>query len=362
MKKICYLLPLLLVLTACAPAEAPVPVQPFFGVWITAAEIAYDRDSEASYAEKIAALLEKLRSREVTDIFVQVRPDCDALYPSDIFPVSRYTSALSFDPFAVICEKAKQSGLKIHAWINPYRVSTSCREPVGLPKGSPAFALYKEDEASLLILPSGIYLNPASVAAQKLILDGIREILRRYPVDGIHTDDYFYPPDTGNADAASYEAYARAGGELTLEDWRRENVNALVSGIYSAVKSEGNLLYSVSPSADVEKCRDILFADVERWCAEDGFCDLLIPQIYFGFENSFLPFEKCLSRWLSMCGSERLAPGLALYKQGKTDVYAGDGADEWINDPDVIEKQQALCRENGCGFCLFSSGFFDENS
>ncbi|MCQ2462467.1 MAG: hypothetical protein MJ177_03560, partial [Clostridia bacterium] len=77
---------------------------------------------------------------------------------------------------------------------------------------------------------------------------------------------------------------------------------------------------------------------------------------------SSMPFENCLSRWLSVCSTDKLAVGLALYKQGKTDVYAGDGADEWINDSSVIEKQLKLCSQNGCGVCLFSYSFFDENS
>jgi uncharacterized lipoprotein YddW (UPF0748 family) len=162
----------------------------------------------------------------------------------------------------------------------------------------------------LLICENGIFLNPAHSESRKLVFEGIREILNKYKVQGIHFDDYFYPEAEKINDGKLYKEYKNQGGVLTIEEWRRENVNALVSGVYSLVKScDNNMIFSISPSADIEKCRNVFYADVEKWCREEGFADYIIPQIYLGFENERMRYTNYL--WVEV---EAVVPNTVYYR------------------------------------------------
>ena len=137
-------------------------------------------------------------------------------------------------------------------------------------------------------------------------------------------------------------------------------MNNLLSLSYSTVKSFGKeKIFSVSPSGDIDKNYSELYADVALWC-KGGFCDMIIPQLYYGFQNETKPFQKVLVRWLALCkGSDvKLSVGLALYKVGKEDEFAGKGKDEWFSDDTVIERQKAFSEEKGAfGTVYFSASF-----
>ena len=170
------------------------------------------------------------------------------------------------------------------------------------------------------------------------------------------------PADLKDEDKTQYEDYRKNGGSMNISQWRRENVNALVSAMYLKVKSYGeDKIFSVSPSGNIDKNYSQLYADVSLWC-KGGYCDMVLPQIYFGFQNESLPFEECLDDWLSITDSEKviLIPALALYKSGKEDTFAGSGKDEWINNNDIISRQVKLIKEKNCkGFALYSSSYIN---
>ena len=120
-------------------------------------------------------------------------------------------------------------------------------------------------------------------------------------------------------------------------------------------------IFSVSPCGDIDKNYNHLYADVYAWC-RGGYCDIILPQIYFGFNNETLPFADCLERWLSIADGEKvkIIPGLALYKCGKEDVFAGKGYGEWQLHSDIIKRQVIHLREKGCiGFALYSSSYIN---
>ena len=128
----------------------------------------------------------------------------------------------------------------------------------------------------------------------------MREILDGYEVDGIHIDDYFYPTRDESIDRAEYEAYASGGGDKGLNEWR-DSVSAFAAGLYSLVKSYGSdKIFSISPAGNIDGNENALFADVELWLSTPGYADYIIPQVYFGFENQSLPFEKTVKRWASV--------------------------------------------------------------
>lgn len=339
------------------------------GVWFSYLEL---KNAPKSTQEEFSSFLderfETLKRLSVNCLFVQVRPFADAIYESKIFPssncvVEKQGDKLPFDFLKVITRKAKKYAISVHAWINPYRILPKEKADEKLCKSSPGKTLSFPDVVSL---SEGLFFSPASLKAQKLVILGVREILQNYDVDGIHIDDYFYPTTNEKIDKAQFEEYGKNGGTLSLSDWRRENVNALIRGIYLEVKKNSKeKIFSISPGGNIEKNRNVYFADVEKWGSEEGYCDLLIPQIYFGFGNEFLPFEDCAKSWRKIVTNKNvtLCAGLALYKVGKEDLNAGKGGkDEWTTEKKIIARQvEFLKSQNYGGFCLYSLQFVNFN-
>ncbi len=333
-----------------------------YGVWLTCNEIgAMARGkSKEEYTLEVKELLSNLTEYGLNTVFYHGRAYCDALYESDLFPYSKllgFGEGCDYDVLEIFLCEAEKAGVSVHLWINPYRVSYS--QDLKDVKENPAVAgLYEKDKNSFIVCEKGVYLNPASSCARQLVLDGIREILDNYKVSGVHFDDYFYPECDDLGDERIYKDYIKAGGRLTLGEWRRENVNALVSSAFDVVKSYGDeLIFSISPCGDIDKCKNRLYADVERWCREEGFADWMIPQLYYGFQNEALPYDDLLGEWSDLEKHKELTllTGLAMYKCGNEDEYAGVGADEWKKDTDVISRQIKRAEANGIkGFVLFS--------
>ena len=332
----------------------------FIFTWMTYSEIAVTDKliEKESYKEHIISIFGKIKNAGVTDCFVHVRAFADAMYPSELFPGSKYAPGnMSFDPFQVIINIAQEKGVDIHAWINPYRISSK-----PLAKDSFYYKKSKEKNSDIVTVPSGVYFNPCRMGVQRLIIQGVDELLRNYNIKGMHIDDYFYPSDFGEKDKEDYKKYCENGGKLSLSQWRKENVNSLVSALYSKVKSFGeDKIFSVSPAGNIDRNLNEIYADVKLWC-KGGYCDIILPQIYFGFENETVPFEKCLNDWADITDKEKvtLIPALALYKRGKEDIYAGTGKDEWIKNHDVIDRQIESVIRAGChGFGVYSSSYIN---
>ena len=159
----------------------------------------------------------------------------------------------------------------------------------------------------------------------------------------------------------------KAGGKLSLSDWRRENVSVFVSGLYAAIKAiKPEVQLVISPGGNIDHNYNNLYADVARWAREPGFCDVLMPQLYYGFLNAKLPFEDTAREWASLVTAPnvQLCFGLAFYKSGKEDQYAGGGKQEWVEHSDIIARQVAFCRTLSpySGFALYTySSIFSGN-
>lgn len=348
----------------------------FNAVWINYNELAVKSEtdkSEETFRNKADEMMKNCADFGFDRVIVQVRPFCDAFYNSALFPPSEYLSGtqgvyIGYDALKIMCEYAEKYSLKIDAWINPYRVSyksdinTLCEDNI-------ARKWYYSDESkrNVIVLPSGIYFNPAKDAVHKLIVDGVREIVNKYGVDGIHIDDYFYPTTDPSFDEAEYSEYTSLGGKMTLDEWRRENVNSLVSDIHTAVKAKSEeLIFSISPSGDIEKNITNYYADIPEWCKTGGYADWIIPQLYYGFDNESKPFEEICNRWLALERSDgvKLSFGLAVYKYGKEDRYAGGGISEWQNNTDIVSRQISYTKgkNSKIGFVLYSYSYvFSEN-
>lgn len=345
--------------------EKNATIEEIKAIWINYNElneiINKSADSNA-LKNNISDVVQKCAKLGLNRIILHVRAFSDAYYMSEIFPINKHligkiSKDINFDPLKVFCETAHENNLKIDAWLNPYRISYN--NDIDKIDNSSFFKEMLSKGNDIAVIKNGIYYNPASEKAQKLIIDGVREILKNYSVDGIHIDDYFYPSADVNFDKASYSDYQKEGGKLGLAQWRRENVSSLVAQVYSVVKSHNEkCIFSISPGGDINKNYTEYFADVERWCSESGYADLIIPQVYFGFENEKMPFEKVVSEWekIAANGTVKLGFGLACYKYKKADEYAGAGRNEWINSEDIISRQILSVRQqkNYAGFYLYS--------
>ena len=345
-------------------------------VWINYGEldeIIKKSENSKELEENIKNTVLNCKTLGLNRIILHTRAFADAYYYSDIFPESEYLakkikSSRNFDPLRIFCEIAHENGLQIDAWINPYRISYSNDTSPFTENSVIKEMLSAKDGKDISVIDSGIFFNPSSEKVQKLILDGVREILENYDVDGIHIDDYFYPVTDESFDKPSYEAYKKGGGRLSLSDWRRENVNNMVSQLYAVVKSHNNgLMFSISPCGDIKKNYNDFYADVELWCSQQGYADCIIVQAYYGFEHEKLPFESVVKEWGKIVNSDyvKLCFGLACYKSGTEDKYAGSGINEWKENDGIILRQMSYLNseENSFGVCFYSySSLFSEKN
>ncbi len=339
------------------------------GVWVTYSEMEGLFSSDIGFEKAFEELIKKCKDFGINNLFVHIRPFCDSLYESEFFPKSSYASGYDGDALKYMVAVSHNYSVKIHAWINPYRVSTASNDINTLPENSPARVWCTDDLAdndkNVLFTENGIYLNPAEKDVKKLILTGVREIIENYQIDGIHLDDYFYPTDEAEFDKASYDAYKQtASVPLDLPDWRRQNVSSLIHSLYCAVKAyDKNILFGVSPAADIDRCYNKLFADVEAW-AHGGYVDYIMPQLYFGFEYPIdkFKFDNLLLYWSALLEDTKAKfyVGLANYKIGTTNE---PDRVEWNEKTDIISRQIELLREqNADGFVFFSySSLFSDN-
>ena len=344
------------------------------GIWLSQYDLSpmmtengRQRDKE-DYLSRITEAIGHIKDNGFNTLFVQLRPNGDSLYPSDLFPSSSYAvgrigSSFDYDPFEILLEVAHSEGLSVHAWINPLRLFRD--ETLSGLGEEYAHVRWCRESGDRAILFEGVwYLNPAYAEVRELIADGVREILLRYEVDGIHMDDYFYPTTSEEFDHTIYDRYRREGGTLSLSDFRRNAVNGLVSLLYQTVHAEeGSRIFGISPSGNTVRNRNELYADTALWCANVGYVDYLCPQIYFGLTHESHAFESVLKEFESMMHTSqiKLYVGLTLGKAydgyyGREDCYAGSGSREWIESKNVLARCLARIKERArCDGVVFFS-------
>ena len=370
---------LMLVLAGCSAqpegGEGAAADEPVRSVWLTYFELeefTSSNETAADFEEAIKSAFKRIADIGLNTVTVQVRPCADAFYDSDYFPVSKYCfgaqgSKLKYDPLLIMTEAAHKQGLRIEAWINPYRASQN-NNINELCRMNPAKVWYLDDSTkNRVYISDKIYFNPACPEVTELIVNGVGEIVENYDIDGIHFDDYFYPCTEKEIDAAEYSLYLESGGELSLGDWRRENVSQMVRSVYSKIKSiDSQVSFGISPQSNVRTNRDELYADVERWVSEEGFVDYICPQIYFGFYNEVQPFTRTVKEWVERTKTAKLCIGLPLYKAGNEDEFASPDSDyainEFVDNNNVISRQIVYLKElqSTQGFYIYSFSFLTD--
>ena len=345
-------------LSSKATADTPESDEEMRGVWVSYMELSMENESsktQKAFEDKFTEIAQKCRESGFNTLIVQVRPFCDALYKSSYFPWSHILTGTQgenpqYDALQIMCDICKENNLKIHAWINPYRVSSN-ETPKKLSDNNP----YIKNSEIGIKTDNGIFLDPSNETAQQLISDGVKEIAENYDVDGIQFDDYFYPTEDESFDKKQYEVYIeKYGNSMSLDNWRMQNVNTLICKVYRTIKSvDSSVEFGISPQGNIGN-NDGLYADVKSWCTCKGFADYICPQIYFSLENPALTFEDCLDSWTSLDFDEnvKLYVGLGGYKAGNGEY----DEETWLLSDSILADEYDILRNNKSvrGFMLYS--------
>ena len=350
-----------------APAATPAPTAtaeptaaaPYRAVWVSYLEWQQvDFSATETFSDDIAVILDNIRNLGATVVLAQVRPFGDALYPSSYYPFSHLCTGQQgrdpgYDPLALLVQAAHDRGLALEAWVNPYRIQAGLTP--ALCDASPA----KLHPDWVKYTDTGAYLDPANTAVRQYIADAVGELCANYDVDGIHFDDYFYPTTDPAFDAADYAA---SGTALTQDDWRRENVNALVELCHATARRYG-VRFGVAPVGDPEQNYALQYSDAARWLRQ-GTVDYLMPQLYWGQEyvkdgDTSHSLARLAGAWAALprAAGVRLYAGLGAYRIG-----AGDGSDagsEWVSGRALADQLNLLDRlgVQGAGLYRYASLF-----
>ena len=345
--------------TASAPPPSP---REFRAAWVsTVANIDWPTKSTLNGAQQRAeaiAILERAKSLNLNAVVLQVRPSADAIYPSRLEPWTEYLTGAQgvapepmYDPLAFWITEAHARGLQLHAWFNPYRARHSgAKSPLS------ASHIAKTNPAVVKSYGKFLWMDPAEEAASKQTLDVVLDVVKRYDIDGVHIDDYFYPypieaagsageaaaldgngnnGNNGNnggngaarveldfPDQPAWQRYLLAGGKLDRAAWRRHNVNQLIEALYTGIHREKSwVLFGISPFGLGKPALrpagiagfsqyDKLYADAELWLA-NGWLDYLTPQLYWAIAPKPQAYPVLLDYWVAQNNQGRhIWPGL----------------------------------------------------
>lgn len=288
-------------------------------------------------------LLEEVSAMNMNAVIVQVRAAADAFYDSPHEPWSAWLTgeqgrapAPYYDPLEFMITEAHKRGIELHAWFNLFRAVSHRRfsPPVAghVSQRHPEW-LYEIGDAS--------YFNPGVPEARDYLIQVITDVASRYDVDGIHLDDYFYAQESWRKKIDDEKAFKQHNPEqLSLEDWRRENINKLVNGIHDSIKAQHpDIVFGISPPSiwrhqkdDDEgsptkrtlTAYDDLYADTRLWL-EKGWVDYMIPQLYWSQHNSKVSFDDIAIWWDQHGYSRHIYSGHALYKAASSEKGWDEG-------------------------------------
>ncbi|GER88229.1 hypothetical protein KDW_23910 [Dictyobacter vulcani] len=305
--------------------------------------------------QEFRARLDEVRAMHLNTVVVQVRPMADAFYPSHYAPWSRFLTGMQgknpgYDPLAFMLAEAHKRGLAFHAWFNPYRVANQDNVNV-LVANHPA----RSHPDWLVHYGGQLYYNPGIPAVREFVINSILEVVRRYAIDAVHLDDYFYPYPVAGQAFPDQETYQRYGTRTfaTKGDWRRDNINQFVHELSQRIKQlKPRVEFGISPfgvwrnkSAEASGSDtraqvtdyDNLYADIRHWIRQ-RWLDYVVPQIYWNI--GFAPADyQTLVRWWAheVDGSPvQLYIGQAAYK-------VGTQPGPW-SDPHQIQQQLQMNR------------------
>ena len=345
----------------------PPPPREFRGAWlVTVANKDWPSKPGLPVAvqkAELVALLDRAAQLKLNAIIFQVRPSSDAIYASAIEPWSEYLTGTMgrapqpfYDPLAFAIEEAHRRGLELHAWFNPFRalhpLGKSAVAPNHISRTHPELVRRYGDQS---------WLDPGDPAVRAHVLAVVLDVVKRYDVDGVQFDDYFYPYPEKDAegqtrefpDAGTWQRFGLARGYANRDDWRRSNINQFIQSIYQSIKAEKPWVkFGISPFGiwrpmNPPPIRGMdayarIYADSRLWLV-NGWLDYLAPQLYWGMEPKEQSFPVLLNWWAQQnVKSRQLWPGL----------NAANVGEKW--GPEEIARQIKVTRnQSGVGGQIF---------
>jgi uncharacterized lipoprotein YddW (UPF0748 family) len=351
------------------------PMYEFRGVWIATVDNIdwplkgqYNVDSQK---KEFIRQLDMHKENGMNAIIMQVRPAADAFYPSQYEPWSQWLTGTQgkppspyYDPMQFMIDEVHKRGMEFHAWCNPYRADFK----IGASSIAPAHITRTHPEW-FLTYGNKKYFDPGNKDAQQFVVNVIRDIVRRYDVDAIHMDDYFYPYRIAGREFPDSEMYIRYGNGMDKEDWRRSNVDSIILYLSKAIKEEKPYCkFGISPfgvwrnesrdpagSATTagQTNYDDLYADILLWL-KNGWIDYVAPQIYWEFDHPAAPFGVLLDWWSKHTYGRHCYIGLGIYRAGSNAAW---------KDITLLPRQIEALRNtpNVQGAIYFSSKSFNRN-
>ena len=335
--------------TACGQSQAnsvqsltqpPPAPREFRGVWVASVEnIDWPSQPGLSTQEQkdeLLGILDRAATLHLNAVILQVRPAADALYASPYEPWSEYLTGQMgkapnpwYDPLEFAVTEAHRRGLELHAWFNPYRA----HHPSGKSRPSPNHISVTNPEL-VKRYGSMLWMDPGEPEVRDRTLQVILDVVRRYDIDGVHIDDYFYPYKEKDRrgriidfpDAASWRKYVRSGGTLSRDDWRRANVDSLIHSVYVGIKAAKPwVTFGISPvcvwrpgyppitEGKFDSYAE-LYGDSRKWVL-NGWGDYFTPQLYWPIDRPDLSYPVLLKWWVEQNAKGRhIWPGNYLDK------------------------------------------------
>jgi uncharacterized lipoprotein YddW (UPF0748 family) len=294
--------------------------------------------SAADQQQEYRVLLDDLRRRGLNTVIVQVRPTADAMWPSPYEPWSHWLTGVQgkdpgYDPLAFLVQEAHARGLKFHAWFNPFRVSSQA-DPAKLAPEHPA----RQHPDWVLGYGGQLYYDPGEPAVREFVTDVVLDAVQRYPVDGVHFDDYFYPYPVAGQEIPDAETFAAHGaGFADVADWRRDNIDRLVAGVSERLAAVGrDVEFGISPfgiwrnlaedprgsATNGLQSYGAIYADSYTWVRE-GWVDYIAPQIYWEIGHPSADYAVLVPWWAQVVAGTQveLYIGQAAYKVGGSPAW-----------------------------------------
>ena len=339
----------------CAQAQNLQAQREFRGAWLhTIFQSQYSRQSTDENKQYLCDQLDRLKAAGCNAVIFQVRPQADAFYPSELEPWSRHLTGKAgvapspqWDPLKFMINEAHARGMELHAWLNPYRVSTSAGEKL------PNNHIYYKHPERFVTYDKKLYFDPALKANREFIVQVVEDIIARYDVDAIHMDDYFYPYPKQGEEFPDDDSYSATGGGMDRGDWRRHNVDMLIEDIHNAIVAKKPWVrFGISPfgiwrnkksdprGSDTNGLQnyDSLYADVLPW-PEKGWVDDMVPQVYWELEHKAASAEVLAYWWNENANGRHMYFGQAVRKTMDKHDIGGS------TDPNQLAHKIRLSRE-----------------
>jgi len=303
-------------------------------------------------------------------VIVQVRPAADAFYESPYEPWSRYLSGKQgqppfpkYDPLEFMLKETHKRNMEFHAWFNPFRALVSSKS-----NPNPADHATRTHPNWILSYDNKSYFDPGNPEAREYILKVILDVVKRYDIDAVHIDDYFYPYPAGGREFPDATSYGRYNNGLTRAEWRRNNVNLFISQLNNSIKNEKSWVkFGVSPfgiwrniAQDPEgsatrgsSCYDDLYSDIRLWL-KNKWVDYVAPQLYWEHGHRLAAYDVLLPWWKDNSFGRNLFIGLGVYRM------AGATSGVWTKPDEILKQIREARRVEAGGVVLYSMSSFDK--